>query len=70
MTDLSNWPKHQHGYYTCSYASPMPTEFKESLPPGVAWMHLEAQETGLDSETKIEYHCPACGHTWFIEMPD
>lgn len=51
----------------CSKETPM-TKARQDF--GVHWEHIDAHETDLDSEYRIEYKCPNCGVIWSTEMPD
>lgn len=58
------YPRDSNGDRHCTKEKPMPMEFKDNGP----WLHKEARETGFETETKVEYKCDSCGHTWWITL--
>lgn len=57
--------------YECTKESPMPkqlTTFIEGL--NVIWRHMDAVETDGDFERRVQYYCPNCERTFWVDLGD
>lgn len=68
MSDLTGWPIGEYDAYICNKLHPMPEKYKSFLPKGVKWVHEDAEETGVETETLVEYKCPNCGWKFMIYL--
>ncbi len=56
---LKKWPKDDQGRYLCTGKFAMPQKFKKTVPEGMVWLHVDAE----DSPAELWY-CPHCGYTF------
>jgi len=56
--------------HICNKQHPMPIEIADKVVElGQRWIHEDVEEIG-ETETKVFYHCLACGHHIIIDLGD
>lgn len=63
---LKEYPVTQDGYRLCTKEKPLPDWFDKYSRGG--WIHKDAEETGAETETQVEYKCPHCGTTFWVHL--